>query len=124
MTASNPELRRRLSDLHAAASTEDRVRAALHEILPAGDSAMTAVAREFATSPRTLQRQLQSEGTSYQRVLTRTREELARHYLADRTLSTAEIAYLLAYDDTNSFYRAFRRWTGTTPDAVRPSVSG
>jgi len=34
-------------------------------------------------------------------------------------MTTAEIAYLLAYDDTNSFYRAFRTWTGTTPDTIR-----
>jgi AraC-like DNA-binding protein len=34
-------------------------------------------------------------------------------------MTTAEIAYLLAYEDTNSFYRAFRAWTGATPDTVR-----
>lgn len=114
-----PELRRRLSDLQDTASTVERVRAALHQILPAGDSAMTAVARELATSSRTLQRQLQSEGTNYQAVLTDTREQLARYYLTNSTLSIAEISYLLAYDDTNSFYRAFRNWTGATPDSVR-----
>ncbi|MFC5666928.1 helix-turn-helix domain-containing protein [Kitasatospora misakiensis] len=43
---------------------------------------------------------------------------LARRYLADRSLPTSQVAYLLAYDDTNSFYRAFRRWTGTTPEAA------
>ncbi len=70
-------------------------------------------------SPRTVQRQLQAEGTSYQAVLSDTREKLARRYLADRSLTTSQIAYLLAYDDANSFYRAFRRWTGLTPDAAR-----
>ena len=114
-----PELRRQLSDLQETASSVERVRAALHEILPAGDSAMSAVARELATSSRTLQRQLQSEGTSYQAVLTDTRKSLAEHYLTDSSLNTAEIAYLLAYEDTNSFYRAFRAWTGRTPDSVR-----
>ena len=33
--------------------------------------------------------------------------------------TNGEIAYLLGYDDTNSFYRAFRTWTGTTPDTIR-----
>jgi AraC-like DNA-binding protein len=114
-----PELRRRLADLHAAASAADRVRAALLETLPAGDHTMTTVARHLATSPRTLQRQLQDEGTSFQAVLAGTREHLARHYLAHSAMTTAEIAYLLAYDDTNSFYRAFRTWTGSTPDTIR-----
>jgi AraC-like DNA-binding protein len=114
-----PELRRRLADLQAAASAAERVRAALLETLPAGDHTMATVARHLATSPRTLQRQLQDEGTTFQAVLAGIREHLARHYLGHSALTTSEIAYLLAYDDTNSFYRAFRAWTGSTPDAIR-----
>lgn len=114
-----PELRRRLSELEASATTADRVRAALHELLPAGESSINAIAGQLMLSPRTLQRQLQAEGTSYQAVLSDTREKLARRYLSDRSLPTSQVAYLLAYDDTNSFYRAFRRWTGLTPDAAR-----
>ncbi|GAB1818377.1 AraC family transcriptional regulator [Herbidospora sp. RD11066] len=115
-----PELRRRLSEMEASATTADRVRAALHERLPAGESSINAIAAQLMLSPRTVQRQLQAEGTSYQAVLSDTRERLARGYLADRSLTTAQIAYLLAYDDANSFYRAFRRWTGLTPEAARP----
>ena len=71
-----PELRRRLAELEASAATADRVRAALHESLPAGDSSINGVAGQLIMSPRTLQRQLQAEGTSYQAVLTATREHL------------------------------------------------
>jgi AraC-like DNA-binding protein len=119
-----PELRSRLADLHAAATAAERVRAALVETLPTGDHTMTTVAHHLATSPRTLQRQLQAEGTSFQAVLTSTREHLARHYLTHSAMTTAEIAYLLAYDDTNSFYRAFRTWTGATPDTIRAASTG
>jgi AraC-like DNA-binding protein len=118
-----PELRRRLSELEASATIVDRVRAALHECLPAGESSVNAIASHLATSPRTLQHQLQTEGASFQAVRTETRERLARRYLADRTLTTSQIAYLLAYDDTDSFYRAFRQWTGVTPEAVRAGGS-
>ncbi|MFE7712725.1 AraC family transcriptional regulator ligand-binding domain-containing protein [Streptomyces sp. NPDC057486] len=114
-----PELRRRLSDLEASATTADRVRAALHERLPAGESSINAIAAQLMLSSRTLQRQLRAEDTSYQAVLSDTREKLARRYLADRSLPTSQVAYLLAYDDTNSFYRAFRRWTGLTPEGAR-----
>jgi AraC-like DNA-binding protein len=114
-----PELRRRLSELEASATATDRVRAVLHECLPAGRSSIDAVAAQLVLSPRTLQRRLQAEGTNYQAVLADTRARLARRYLQDRTLTVAQIAYLLAYDDTNSFYRAFRNWTGTTPEATR-----
>jgi AraC-like DNA-binding protein len=118
-----PELRRRLSDLQAAASVADRVRTALHETLPAGGSSITAVTRRLAVSSRTLQRQLQLEGTTFQQVLAGTREDLALHYLHHSSMRTAEIAYLLGYDDSSSFYRAFRTWTGSTPDAVRAATS-
>jgi AraC-like DNA-binding protein len=118
-----PELRRRLADLQAASSAIERVRGALLETLPAGDSTITAVTHHLATSPRTLQRQLQLEGSSFQAVLADTREQLARHYLAHSAMITAEIAYLLAYEDTNSFYRAFRSWTGSTPDSFRTAAA-
>lgn len=118
-----PELRRRLHDLDTAASVAERVRATLLETLPAGDPSITAVTHRLATSPRTLQRQLRAEGTTFQAVLATTREDLARHYLHLGDLSTPDIAYLLAYDDTNSFYRAFKTWTGTTPDALRTTTA-
>jgi AraC-like DNA-binding protein len=117
------DLRRRLSDLQASATIADRVRAALHETLPAGDPSIGAVTGHLATSARTLQRQLSLEGTSFQAVLAGTREDLARHYLTSGNLRTSEIAYLLGYDDTNSFYRAFKTWTGTTPDSVRATAT-
>lgn len=119
-----PELLRRLSDVQAGATVADRVRAALHETLPAGDSSMTAVTRRLAASSRTLQRQLRDEGTTYQAVLADTREQLARHYLERGDLRTVEIGYLLGYDDSNSFYRAFKTWTGTTPETHRTAVAG
>lgn len=114
-----PDLRRRLSDLQASATVSDRVRAALNETLPAGDPSIGAVTAQLATSARTLQRQLSQEGTSFQAVLANTRENLARHYLTNAGLRTSEIAFLLGFADTNSFYRAFKGWTGTTPESVR-----
>ncbi|MET1001146.1 MAG: hypothetical protein ABWZ15_04990 [Acidimicrobiia bacterium] len=48
-----------------------------------------------------------------------TRERLAKRYFASSEMRTAATKYLLAYEDTNSFYRAFRTWAGSTPEAVR-----
>jgi AraC-like DNA-binding protein len=44
-----------------------------------------------------------------------TRQELVRQYLLQPSIDTNEVAYLLGYEDPNSFYRAFRTWEGTTP---------
>lgn len=114
-----PGLRRSLADLDQIASTAELVHAALLKLLPAGAATTSAVAKELAVSPRTLQRRLQLESTAFQTILRTTRESLARHYLTSSMMTAAEIAYLLGYDDTTSFYRAFHDWTGQTPEAVR-----
>jgi AraC-like DNA-binding protein len=117
--AFEPELRQRLADLEADVTTTQRVRAALLEGLPSGLVAMDDVARKLALSKRTLQRRIEAEGTNYQQVLRDTRAALAQHYLEKTLLPATEISFLLGFAEPNSFYRAFRDWTGTTPDAVR-----
>jgi AraC-like DNA-binding protein len=117
-----PELRKRLTDIEAEASYACRVRSALFELLPSGLSSIEDVAKNLAVSKRTLQRYLSDEKTSFQQELNKTRESLARHYLANSTFSGAEISFLLGFDDPNSFFRAFRSWTGETPEKVRAEI--
>lgn len=100
----------------------DRVRDALLRLLPAGHSSVQDVARKLETSTRTLQRRLQEEGQAFQQVLNQLREALARYYLTRTRLQGAEIAFLLAFEDPNSFVRAFHGWTGTTPQRVRAAA--
>lgn len=114
-----PELRRRLSQLDADASMAERVRALLLELLPSGQTSMTAVASRLAMSGRTLQRRLQAEGHAFADILQAVRLQLAQHYLADDARSQAETAYLLGFKDANSFVRAFHDWTGQTPGQYR-----
>ena len=77
------------------------------------------MAGELGIGTRTLQRRLSQEGKSFQDVLDSTRERLARHYLTKTDISAAEISFLLGFEDPNSLFRAFQRWTGTTPQAIR-----
>lgn len=117
-----PDLRRRLSELDERATTSERVRVALLDLLPSGEASMTVVAKRLGTSTRTLQRRLKQEGVSFQAVLNATREELATHYLKSSSYSGAEISFLLGFDDPNSFFRAFHSWTGTTPEKTRSAL--
>ncbi|MDF7814892.1 AraC family transcriptional regulator [Hymenobacter sp. YC55] len=117
--AFEPELRQRLADLDAAVTTSKRVRAALLEGLPSGLVTLEAMAQKLALSKRTLQRRIEAEGTNYQQLLQETRAALAQHYLEKTALPAAEISFLLGFDEPNSFYRAYRTWTGTTPDSGR-----
>lgn len=116
-----PALRQRLSELDAHASVTDRLRGALLEALPAGEVSMAVLGRKMGLSSRTLQRRLQEEGTTFQRTLDELRTELARHYLKQSSMSGAEISFLLGFEDPNSFFRAFQRWTGTPTREARPT---
>ncbi len=117
-----PSLRKRLADIENEDGYAERVRAALIELLPSGSASREAVAARLALSTRTLQRRLSAEGTSFQRVLNSTRESLARHYLTNAGLTAQEISFLLGYEETSSFYRAFQQWTGTTPERIRAAA--
>jgi len=116
-----PGLRQRMADLESTATVTERVHAALLEMLPSGRTNVDEVARSLGMSARSLQRKLRTEGTSFQRKLNSTREQLARHYLRSSRMPGAEISFLLGYEEPNSFFRAFQSWTGQTPEAVRAS---
>lgn len=119
-----PALKSRLFELDRHASLRERVRAVLLETLPAGISSIDAVAQRLAISKRSLQRQLADESVGFQEVLSEVRHELARHYLSRTDISAGEISWLLGFQESNSFIRAFRGWTGTTPAAYRQGRAG
>jgi len=117
-----PQLNQRMQDLTKSATYTEKVRACLMEFLASGQYSVDDVASHLAVSRRTLQRHLSNEGTTFQEILDGLREKLARHYLSKSAYSSAQIAFLLGYEDPNSFSRAFRAWTGKTPERVRTSV--
>jgi len=118
-TSFEPGLRRRMDDAREDLSTRARVENALLELLPSGRTQIDDVAGELAVSRRSLQRRLSEEGTSWLDVLNSARMRLAKHYLKHTNLSAAEVSFLLGFEDPNSFFRAFRRWTDATPEAWR-----
>ena len=114
-----PELDRRLSMLETDDSYAARVRSALMELLPGGACGIEDVAAKLGYSKRSLQRKLQEEGTNFQKQLNHTRELLAKHYVSSTDMRAEDIAYLLGYQDTSSFLRAFALWTGGTVSGYR-----
>ncbi|WP_263141719.1 AraC family transcriptional regulator [Pseudomonas sp. RIT-PI-AD] len=96
-----------------------RVKAALRALLKDGLPRKERVADKFGMTLRTLQRHLQQEGTSYQRLLDELRRELAEHYLLRSDLAIQEIACYLGFSEPRSFHRSFKLWTGSTPGEYR-----
>lgn len=88
-------------------------------LLPDANATLPRAAKELHVSVRTLQRRLDARGLTWQQLLDRMREQLARQYLADRALTLSDIALLLGFSEQSAFTRAFRRWTGGTPAQLR-----
>ena len=80
------------------------------------------VAHELATSARTLQRRLAEHGTNYQVLLDDVRRHTARRLLGAEGIEIAEAAFLLGFEELNSFTRAFRGWEGKTPKQWRAAL--
>jgi AraC-like DNA-binding protein len=73
-------------------------------------------------SPRTLQRRLRDEGTSFREVHDNARREIASDLLADPSLSISEVADRLGFGDVSAFDTAFKRWAKRTPGAYRRGI--
>ncbi len=92
-----------------------QIRAVVAVELATSGAELARVAKRVAMSTRTLQRRLEEAGTSYQDVVDGVRSGMARALLREKSRSIVDVAFELGYSDLKSFYRAFRRWTDTTP---------
>ena len=105
-------------------SASEQVKWLLKQMLAGGRPDITDVARELGLSVRTLQRRIVEEGTTFRGLLLAVRQELVRNFFAQPGIQINEVAFQLGYEDTNSFYRAFRNWEGTTPSQWRTDWKG
>ena len=107
----------------AASSTKERVRHVLSALMRQGDGSMASVARAVGQSTRTLQRNLRSEGVGFSELVDEVRAAEARRYVVEGKLPYGEIAFRLGFSQQSAFFRAFKRWTRTTPSAMRAHVA-
>ncbi len=77
------------------------------------------VAKSLAMSTRMLQRKLQEEGTVYTELLDNCRKKLAIKLIHEKIQPLSEVAHILGFSDQSNFTRAFKRWTGSTPNQFR-----
>jgi AraC-like DNA-binding protein len=108
-----------LKELETSKSVRARVESQLMPILHTGDANMDAIAERMGLGRRTLQRRLGEEGTTFEKVLDSLRRQLALHYLDGKKVSVNETAYLVGFSEPAAFSRAFKRWTGQPPGAMR-----
>ncbi len=119
LAAVAPQLEAELTQRLSQSTIAEQVKTALKRLIAGQRPGITAVARDLRMSTRTLQRRLTEEGVTFQQLMQEARRDLAHHYLLHSSLELNETAYLLGYEDANSFFRAFQSWEGTSPGQWR-----
>ncbi|HSG90946.1 MAG TPA: AraC family transcriptional regulator ligand-binding domain-containing protein [Pseudomonadales bacterium] len=110
---------RRLAPEGSGSPLQGRVSALIRQLLPTGHCSLEVLADALRTHPRTLQRRLQDEGTDFRTLLEGQRRSFAMEYVSDPEQPLVHIAQRLGYADQPTFTRAFQRWFGQPPGAVR-----
>jgi AraC-like DNA-binding protein len=113
---------RRLDTLALRLEHVDYTAAHLEHLITVNDDcglSLADAARRLGISARTLARRLQEAGTTYRLLRDADRSRRAEEFLLTGTLTVAELAYRLGYQDTANFNRACRRWFGRSPGSIR-----
>jgi AraC-like DNA-binding protein len=119
LAAIGAHLETQLQGQEARVTLEEEVKRTLKRTLAGKRPSLEEVALSLGMSTRTLQRRLTAAGVTFQRLVEDTRHELARHYLEHSPVELHEAAFLLGFQDSNSFFRAFQAWEGTSPGEWR-----
>lgn len=114
-----PQLEAELRQHLMNKSLKEQAKGILKRSLAGQRPRLEDVAAELRMGARTLQRKLLEEGATFHTLMEEARHEMAQHYLRQRSLELNETAYLLGYEDPNSFIRAFHKWEGTSPGEWR-----
>lgn len=93
------------------------------EQLPTEVPNLPDVAEHLGISVRQLQRKFQKEQTNLTELVESIRKNLAVAFLTQTDHKIAYIATVLGYSEQSAFQRAFKRWTGSTPQGFRLSPS-
>lgn len=80
---------------------------------------LTAIAKNIAMSPRSIQMKLKEEQVTFRQLLEEVRKDIAISHLKESAISTTDISFLLGFSEPSVFQRSFKKWTGRTPAAFR-----
>lgn len=106
---------------YGAGALSDHAGAAIRSALLRRDDVpgLDQLSRMFGLSTATFRRRLAAEGTSLVKIRQACRQDIAVDLLKRSRLSIKEIAERVQFNDTATFRRAFRTWTGRSPSDFR-----
>lgn len=104
-------------------TTVERVEDYVRGALSLGNCTIERCAKKLGVSVRTLQINLGEQGLRFSDMVESLRMEMAIAHLEEKLLPLEAIAAGLGYADQSSFGRAFKRWTGRSPQQFRREAS-
>jgi AraC-like DNA-binding protein len=122
----HPQLRQLAEEFLAEHSPSDgtrqfgsRVRVAIQQTLGTAPPDITTIAAVLCLHPRTLQRRLADENTTFATLLDDVRRNAARRYLTGTEMPMTQVAALLGFAEQSQLSRSCQRWWSTTPSQLR-----
>ncbi len=103
----------------AAREIAPRVRAAVQRLLGTTRPDIDTVSTMLSLHPRTLQRRLSEEDTTFATLVDDVRRRTARRYLTTTDMPMTQVASLLGFSEQSVLSRSCRRWWSATPLQVR-----
>lgn len=103
----------------AALHLVPRVHAIATRLLAQGLCTHLEVAERLSMHPRTLQRRLREEGTSFEAIKDDVRRDAAERYLSQTDIPLARVASLLGYSESSVLTRSCQRWFANSPRQIR-----
>ncbi len=112
-----------IDKLEADLSLESSVAAMIGQLLPTGRYSIDLIATGLAVQPKTLQRRLRDDGTSYSSILEKVRTDTATRLLRETGIPVTTVAGLCGYSNPAAFNLAFRKWYDSTPGQYRSDIA-
>jgi AraC-like DNA-binding protein len=97
----------------------ESVRTIVRQLLPTGAATLELVAGQFNLHPKTLQRKLAEEDTTFAALVDQIRKDAADRYLRNTAIGLTHLARELGYAEQSVLTRSCKRWFGTGPAAYR-----
>jgi AraC-like DNA-binding protein len=104
---------------HMEASIQTRVRSLIEQYIGSKDCTNERVAADFCLHPRTLQRRLRAEGTSFEDLKDEIRRDLALRFIQNGDMPLKRVAEKLGYAETSVLSRSCFRWFSSSPRELR-----
>lgn len=106
-------------NLERRAPLRSRVRVSVTHLLASGLCTRPHVAETMKLHPRTMDRRLEAEGTSFLQIRDDVRRDLLRYYVKQTGLDFADVSERLGFAEQSVMSRCSRKWFGVTPTQLR-----